>query len=213
MAKTKPAAKPAPAVAGLPTHALSVCQPWAWAIVRGHKSVENRTWATNHRGLIAIHASTSKRHVNAEVECFLIDAGDHVFEELNHPAHTNANPCFYYGAIVGVAEIVGCIESDGMTLEADAADAGLAGWYGQHKIPPAYWAEGPQCWLLANAVEFAQPIECKGALNLWRLTAELQAKIAAELQRKPRMRPVDFVEMQNKLAARARLAKKQAAAK
>ena len=44
----------------VPTHAISVHQPWAWAIVAGHKIIENRTWAVRHRGPIAIHASTNK---------------------------------------------------------------------------------------------------------------------------------------------------------
>jgi ASCH domain len=36
---------------------LSVRQPWAWAIVAGHKDVENRTWSTTYRGRVFIHAS------------------------------------------------------------------------------------------------------------------------------------------------------------
>ncbi len=37
--------------------ALSVRQPYADAIVRGRKTIEVRTRATSHRGLIAVHAS------------------------------------------------------------------------------------------------------------------------------------------------------------
>ncbi|MBB3041198.1 hypothetical protein [Nocardioides soli] len=36
--------------------ALTVQQPWAWAIVHGGKDVENRTQAWSYRGLLAIHA-------------------------------------------------------------------------------------------------------------------------------------------------------------
>ena len=36
---------------------LSVRQPWAWAIARGRKRVENRTWAPSYRGPVAIYAS------------------------------------------------------------------------------------------------------------------------------------------------------------
>ena len=36
--------------------AISIRQPWAWLIVHGYKDVENRTWATKHRGPILIHA-------------------------------------------------------------------------------------------------------------------------------------------------------------
>lgn len=35
---------------------LSVRQPWAWAILHAGKDIENRSWTTAHRGLIAIHA-------------------------------------------------------------------------------------------------------------------------------------------------------------
>lgn len=46
----------------LPELALSVRQPWAWAIVHGGKRIENRSWqAVNHglkqRGPICIHAA------------------------------------------------------------------------------------------------------------------------------------------------------------
>jgi hypothetical protein len=46
----------------LPRLALSVRQPWAWAILHAGKDIENRSWqAVNHglrqRGRIAIHAA------------------------------------------------------------------------------------------------------------------------------------------------------------
>ena len=37
--------------------AVSVRQPWAWAIVAGHKPIENRGRRTHHRGPLLIHAS------------------------------------------------------------------------------------------------------------------------------------------------------------
>ncbi len=46
----------------LPALALSVRQPWAWAIIHAGKNIENRSWqAVNHglrhRGRIAVHAA------------------------------------------------------------------------------------------------------------------------------------------------------------
>ncbi len=46
----------------LPIHALSVRQPWAWAIIHAGKDIENRSWQAINRGLanrgpIAIHAA------------------------------------------------------------------------------------------------------------------------------------------------------------
>lgn len=36
--------------------ALTLKQPWAWAVIQGYKDVENRSWSTSHRGLLLIHA-------------------------------------------------------------------------------------------------------------------------------------------------------------
>ena len=36
--------------------ALSIKQPWAWAILYAGKDVENRTWKTNFRGPLLIHS-------------------------------------------------------------------------------------------------------------------------------------------------------------
>jgi hypothetical protein len=41
--------------------ALSVRQPWAWAIIHGGKTVENRSWATSYRGPLLIHAAKGLR--------------------------------------------------------------------------------------------------------------------------------------------------------
>lgn len=39
--------------------ALTIKQPWADAITHGTKRVENRTWNTNYRGPILIHAGAA----------------------------------------------------------------------------------------------------------------------------------------------------------
>ena len=40
--------------------ALTVRQPWAWAIAHAGKDVENRTWRTGYRGPVAIHAGRAR---------------------------------------------------------------------------------------------------------------------------------------------------------
>ena len=37
--------------------ALTVRQPWAWAIIHAGKDIENRSWTTSYRGPLSIHAS------------------------------------------------------------------------------------------------------------------------------------------------------------
>jgi hypothetical protein len=70
---------------------LTVRQPWAWAIVSGAKDVENRSWKTEYRGPIIIHASATKAVVNR-----LIKSGGSAL-----PAMT-----FTYGSLIGIVDLV-----------------------------------------------------------------------------------------------------------
>lgn len=72
---------------------LSVQQPWAELIVAGRKKIENRTWSTNYRGPLLIHAGKSRNwlaQVNAD------DLGIDV-------------ATLTFGAIVGVVDLTDCI--------------------------------------------------------------------------------------------------------
>lgn len=84
----------------LKIHALSIRQPWAWAILNG-KSVENRTWKTNFRGPFLIHASKKFDHDGYK---WLVE------NQLRLGLRTIPHPKrFLMGGIVGQAEIVGCV--------------------------------------------------------------------------------------------------------
>ena len=45
---------------------LTVRQPWAWAIVAGLKSIENRSRRTTHRGPLLIHAGISRSELKVQ---------------------------------------------------------------------------------------------------------------------------------------------------
>ncbi|CAN5711410.1 hypothetical protein BH18ACT15_BH18ACT15_15370 [soil metagenome] len=77
-----------------PQLALSVRQPWAWAIIMGYKDVENRSWKTNHRGPLLIHAP---RKVAPEGFSFLQRRG------IDIPAD------FARGGLVGSVVLVDCV--------------------------------------------------------------------------------------------------------
>lgn len=86
----------------LPRFALSVRQPWAWAIIHGGKDIENRDWrrpnpGLSFRGRVCIHAS--KGMTKAEFEdaaAFMVDLG----VRCPLPAVLER------GGIMGTAEIV-----------------------------------------------------------------------------------------------------------
>src|SRR5690349_3478779 len=81
--------------------ALTVLQPHAWAIVAGLKPYENRSWKTDHRGLVLIHAGVDTRYLDAR-------------PGRDTPAHREyegqpGNSEMVLGAAVGVAELVDCL--------------------------------------------------------------------------------------------------------
>jgi hypothetical protein len=72
--------------------AISVRQPWAWLIVHGGKDIENRTWRTNFRGRVYIHAGKE-------------------FDEKALEAFRNRVPgILELGGIIGSVEIVDCVD-------------------------------------------------------------------------------------------------------
>lgn len=77
--------------------ALSVRQPWAWAIIHAGKSIENRSWWTSFRGRFLIHAS--KAMTRAEYA----DACD-AFPMIKWPHRDSLQ----FGGVIGSVEIVLC---------------------------------------------------------------------------------------------------------
>ena len=84
----------------LPKLALSIRQPWAWAICHAGKDIENRSWQTKYRGLICIHAAKGMTGMEFDNAAgYMGGIGVHPPRGLSLPR----------GGIVGVAEIVDCI--------------------------------------------------------------------------------------------------------
>ncbi|ATE84691.1 hypothetical protein B9J07_25420 [Sinorhizobium sp. LM21] len=95
----------------IPQFALSVRQPWAWCILHAGKDMENRTWRTRFRGSIALHAA--KGLTKAEFEDCL--ATVHEISETQPFTPGLTMPALDElprGGIVGVVDIVGCVNND-----------------------------------------------------------------------------------------------------
>ncbi len=78
--------------------ALSIQQPWAWAIIHAGKDIENRSWSTNFRGRVLIH--TGKVYDDRAIECI-------EFCYLN-PGEVPRDGLMV-GGIIGSVEIVDCV--------------------------------------------------------------------------------------------------------
>jgi hypothetical protein len=81
---------------------LSVRQPWAWAITSGAKKVENRSWPTDFRGLLLIHAAAS----TADLGCRL-------------PGRLKAPAGLVLGALVGAVVLADVARFDAADFAGD----------------------------------------------------------------------------------------------
>ncbi len=88
--------------------ALSVVQPWAWLIMHGGKTIENRTWNTRYRGRVLIHASGRTRglletHYQA---CMFVQRAFGVERAASIPFSPSGNCALEFGGIIGAVTIV-----------------------------------------------------------------------------------------------------------
>jgi len=81
--------------------ALSLKQPWGWAVVEAGKWIENRKWNTNFRGKFLIHVS---KNFDYEGYQWLLDRKDKIGMEIP-PIDS-----FVRGGIIGQAEIIDCVK-------------------------------------------------------------------------------------------------------
>ncbi len=145
---------------------LSIKQPWASLIAHGIKDIENRTWKTNHRGKIYIHASASDKLMKTKpidimtenqievMSKYLRETKKEVFSKIERNI---------YSCIIGEVEIIDCVINH-----------------------PSIWAEktfihqanesNPDVdddviiynWVLENPILYDKPIlNVKGKLSLW----------------------------------------------
>jgi len=137
---------------------LSVKQPWAYLLCAGIKDIENRTWKTNYRGRVFIHAGMSGSSYIFENRS-LFRASQEAEIWLNCD-YESAIP---KGAIIGSVEIVDCVlNHESIWAEHKAAV--------QRKINgEKVFIEVPVYnWVIANPIMFANPwLNIKGKLGLW----------------------------------------------
>lgn len=127
--------------------ALTLHQPWAWAICYAGKDVENRTWRPPRWSIgrrIAIHAGLTW------------DAGAHIALQrmLGLDAGPPGRSSLPLGAVVGTAIVAGWFDSSG-----DAY-----GVQPQYRSP---WYQGAVGWVLRDARPTTAPIPIRGHQGLW----------------------------------------------
>ena len=142
---------------------ITVKQPWAslMFINNGYrpKDIENRTWKTNFRGRVLIHAGASFLDLS---EILTDEQFDQIHGDIRYNLITKKLPT---SAIIGSVEIVDCvINHESIWAEKTLMPAGC------------YMGEKPiYNWVLANPILFDKPIlNIKGKLSFWDYPIELK---------------------------------------
>lgn len=152
---------------------LTVRQPWAWAIIHGGKTVENRgrNIAGTYRGPIAIHAAQALdlSAFSGRVAALTAAAKAHTARTTD-PMESGA--WFHHrGHIIGVVDLVDVHHADD-----EACRSAVDG------SPCSPWAERTGWHLvLENPRAVDQPIPLKGALGLRTLDDETTARVLAQI--------------------------------
>lgn len=169
----RPGAKP-------PLLALTVHQPWAWALAGAWKVVENREWpppASLFGRHLAIHAGL--RYDEAAARELAQAASILGLPRPPPPARELAR-----GAIVAVARIAGAVqvEPDGTAEEPRLRVVAVRGHVSDqeaHELAGSAWASGPWLWVARDVVALPTPVACRGFQKLWTVPAEVADLVRA----------------------------------
>lgn len=139
--------------------ALSLMQPWATLVALGAKQIETRSWSTNYRGPLAIHASRRLLAENTRFCCkepfhTALEAGEYRFD-----AASKHNP--FHLPLGVVVAIVHLIDVQPITLSNIPSEPERS--FGDY-------APGRYAWILREISCLLEPIPARGSLGLWEWT-------------------------------------------
>jgi hypothetical protein len=131
--------------------ALTICNPYPYLILLPtsdprHKRVENRTWPTNYRGTMYLHAGKSRQW---------LDLSDDGTRDEGYDIPLDAMP---FGAVVATMDLVDCVRIE--RIRKGEYD-GKYPWLREH-----IHASGPWCWVLDN-IKPVGPHSWRGAQGLF----------------------------------------------
>lgn len=175
---------------------ISLWQPWASAIAVGAKRVETRSWPTNYRGPLAIHAA--KRCVWDEL-CHFHSSWNwtgalwplkwgmqpgQTQEERDAPLASKLP----FGAIVAVCYLRDCRPTDSFTQrelnaprEPDTGDKATAYLYAWSERMMGDFSLGRFGWLLDDVQRLPEPIPFKARQGLFDLSSDVAAQVACHV--------------------------------
>lgn len=157
--------------------AITLWQPWAGAVAVRLKRHETRSWKTDYRGPILIHAAVKVAGPQAKFRWEAYEqllewrrTADWVDEEWAQLTMDRIEEYLVaskvLGAVVARANLTECWPTDGTP----PASRGDRGWLNALTPPERLFGDyspGRYAWQLEDLVPLAEPIPCKGMQGLW----------------------------------------------
>jgi hypothetical protein len=161
--------------------AITVRQPWAWAIIHGGKDVENRTQAWSYRGPLAVHAGAqfSDRGLSSDL---IQDAAVRV--DRDRPVVVNTlgkiwrhEESLPLGAIIGIVDLVDIHHAENVGSDLDQL-MGVSAccdsvWAERQYVEAGGRVRRQLVHLLLENPRPVDPIPCRGHLGLWTPPADV----------------------------------------
>lgn len=143
-------------------------QPWATLVAIGAKEIETRSWSTSYRGVIAIHAAKG-----FPGHCQRLCSGTPFYEALKGISPRRLPR----GVILAVAEIRDVMPTEEMVRLWRSHDMGrVPNYHDDREQKFGDYSEGRYAWRLMNVRRLVEPVPCKGALGLWTVPPEIEAR-------------------------------------
>ncbi len=131
---------------------ITLWQPWASLIVEGKKHIETRSWKTDYRGLIGIHA--------AKIPYIPYGLNYNAILKAQHQELLDKYRDLPRGEIIGYARLTHCIqitEGFASVVKRDNPSEYAFGDY----------TPGRYAWLLEDIIKLPESILAKGKQRLW----------------------------------------------
>lgn len=125
---------------------ISIKEPFATLIANKVKHIETRSWKTNYRGEIYIHASLSKNNTKRD----------------NYDYYLSLLPDGYemeYGNIICKANLTDCIYMDENFINSIKQD--------KTEYNVGHYEIGRYAWIISNVQVLKRKIPAKGKLGIW----------------------------------------------
>lgn len=147
--------------------AITILEPWASLIACGAKKIETRSWRTNYRGKIAIHAG--KKFMHGSIEKFIAIEGWDKYAKMSRPLEQNdiyLEEEGTLGCVVAIADLVECVQFTHSLLPGRNTILLNGQEVAENEIMFGDCTAGRWGWMLEN-IQRIEQVSAKGQQGLW----------------------------------------------